>query len=176
MNPTETDHKTKRRLLAEYSIYDIAYNAQIKIDGTGGEIFLSTLYLDWVSRIDEAWAWEMIGDEGFGLNFDNRIDLRTELANSAVDSLWHRHIGGSGLIVHDDDAVRAIYNELTGSLFDDTVDELIADEPLIGITERMAMALVIACEKFLDELHSVALAVSAEMRVLDRVYPEGSGV
>lgn len=175
MNPTETVHKTKRRLLAEYSTYDIAYNAQIEITGPGGEIFLSTLYLDWVSRIDEAWAWEMIGDEGFGLNFDDRIDLRTELANSAVDSVWH-HIGGSGLIVHDDVAVRAIYNEITGSLFDDEVDELIADEPLIGITERMAMALTIACEKFLDALHSVALDVSAEMRVLDRVHPEGSEV
>ena len=176
MNPTETVHRTKRRLLAEYTTNDIAASAEIVLDGTGGEIFLDSLYADWVSRIDEAWAWEMIGDEGFGLDFDDRIDLRTELANSAVDSLWHRGIGASGLIIHDDDAVRAIYNELTGSLFDDEVDELIADEPLIGITERMAMALVIACEKFLDQLHSEALYVATEMRAIDFLYPEGSGV
>lgn len=168
MNPTETVHRTKGRLMREYATIDIAASAEIVLDGTGAEIFLSTLYLDWVSRIDEAEAWELLGDEGFGLDFDDRIDLRTELANSAVDSLWHRHIGGSGLIVHDDDAVRAIYCELTGSMFDHTVDEIIGsfDDGLVGITERMAMALVIACEKFLDQLHGEACAVANKQREL----------
>lgn len=168
MNPTETVHRTKQRLLAKYTANDIANNARIGIEGSNARFFLDALYHAWITRIDEAWAWEMIGDEGFGLNFDDRIDLRTELANDAVAALEE--------MLPADYDVRRIYGQITYYELDEMVDELVENEPGIGMKERMAMALVIVCEKFLDQLHSEALYVATEMRTLDFVYPEGSGV
>lgn len=155
MTKTFTYPTIREAIIKDVLPLHTAYEADIRTDGPAGEAFFAGLYDAWVERIDYSDAWGLIADEGYGPDFDDRIDLHDELVRSAVDGLvWYGTIAQT-------------WTDVRGWLLDDEVHELTADSARTdyGSIDRMNLALAILAERFLSQLYSRAAEVSAEAEV-----------
>jgi hypothetical protein len=148
MTKTFTYPTIREAIIKDVLPLHTAYEADIRTDGPAGEAFFTGLYDAWVERIDYSDAWGLISDDGYGPNFDDRIDLHDELVRSAVDGLvWYGTIAQT-------------WTDVRGWLLDDEVAELTEGGDTYGSIDRMNVALAILAERFLSQLY--ASAVQAE--------------
>jgi hypothetical protein len=153
MTKTFTYPTIREAILKDVLPLHTAYEADIRTDGPAGEAFFAGLYDAWVERIDYSDAWGLIADEGYGPDFDDRIDLHDELARSAVDGLvWYGNIAQT-------------WTDARCWLVDDEVAELTDGGDHYSSIDRMNLALTILAERFLSQLYSRAAELSAEAEV-----------
>ena len=131
----------------------VAHDAEINLDGGAGIEFVKTLYATWAERMDYSDAWGVIGDDGYGPNFDDRIELRDELTRSAVSGLvWYGHIA-------------QVWTDLRGWELDDEIEELMPSTDFYSSMDRMNLALTIFAERFFDRLYALASEVAQGVAV-----------
>lgn len=146
MTTTITNPAIREAVLKEVLPLHTAYEADIRTDGPAGEAFFISLYDAWVERIDYSDAWGLLGDDGYGADYDARIDLFIELARSGVDGLvWNTNYG-------------QVWTDVRGWEYDGEVADLAGQ--VEGSIARIQVALTLLAERFLEQLHGAALEVA----------------
>lgn len=123
--------------------------------GFAGREFLNGLLISWVERVDDADAWAVLDDDGYGPDFDDRLDFHNELADNAASGLVYNYdiaqawLDLQGWYYEPEDE----YGEGTGPYAKDGASETIA---------RMQVGLCLIAGIYLQAVHNVAVAAAAD--------------